>query len=385
MIDLNKAIKDYTIFISIAAFNELFIQKTLDEALTKADYPDRLHFGIWEHSTTGEFTDTSVYKNIKHSKLDYGGLLGVGFARLGAFIFYDQEDFILQIDAHMLFKEHWDTILIERYLQIAAYTQSDKNIISTSLHWWQPQEDGSIYYSWTDDNRFTVLNYDCKPITHHVDQQTLEKNILDTSDKAFLGYAVIDNGKYKALHSDGNQKWIEIFDTAEEAVDWLSIGYNDAWGAPKHQGDNREVIDLDFIEHYNISAHFVFTIGEFIQDILPDPFLIFIGEEQTTGVRAWTKGYRIFSIRDTLLWHLNKNGIKNDNDRWFVPGNAEEKQHFYSREGISEKRTADILTGKMLGYWGATDAESLKNYEITNNIDFKKFYESVHDYYWKKY
>jgi hypothetical protein len=62
-------------------------------------------------------------------------LLGVGFARLAAFLLYDQEDFVLQIDAHMLFKKHWDTILIERYLQIAAYTQSMKNIITTSLHW----------------------------------------------------------------------------------------------------------------------------------------------------------------------------------------------------------------------------------------------------------
>jgi hypothetical protein len=95
----------------------------------------------------------------------------------------------------------------------------------------------------------------------------------------------------------------------------LSIGYNDAGNAPKHQGTHVDIVDIDFIEHYNFSAHFVFTIGSFIQDVLPDPFLTFIGEEQTTALRACTRGYRIFSIRDTLLWHLEKNGIKNENDR----------------------------------------------------------------------
>jgi hypothetical protein len=46
MIDLNKSTKDYTIFVSIAAFNETYIKSTLDEALKNADHPDRLHFGI---------------------------------------------------------------------------------------------------------------------------------------------------------------------------------------------------------------------------------------------------------------------------------------------------------------------------------------------------
>jgi hypothetical protein len=46
MIDVNKDPSKYTIFVSIAAFNEIYTQQTLDEALAKADYPDRLHFGI---------------------------------------------------------------------------------------------------------------------------------------------------------------------------------------------------------------------------------------------------------------------------------------------------------------------------------------------------
>ena len=384
MVGMHKDIKDYTIFISIAAFNETYIKNTLDEALKNADYPNRLHFGIWEHSTTGEFTDTSSYFNIKHSKLSYNTVLGVSFARLGAFLFYDQEDFILQIDAHMLFKEHWDTILIERFLQIAAYTKSDKNIISTSLHWWQPQSDGSIYRSWTGDNVITVLNYDAKPLILEVDPITIEQHLLDKEYTEYLEYCKMNSGQYKALHSNGVNQWVRQFNTAEEAIEWLSIGYNDAGNAPKHQGTNAEGVEADFIEHYNISAHFIFTIGTFIQDILPDPFLTFIGEEQTTGLRAWTRGYRIFSIRDTLLWHLDKNGIKNENDRWFVPGDLEYRTHFYHREALSQARTKQLLTGQLLGYWGAPDKEALKNYETIDNIDFNKFYNGVHDYYWKK-
>jgi hypothetical protein len=32
-------------------------------------------------------------------------MLGVGFARLGAFLLYEREDFILQIDAHTIFRD----------------------------------------------------------------------------------------------------------------------------------------------------------------------------------------------------------------------------------------------------------------------------------------
>jgi len=46
MVGMHKDVKDYTIFISIAAFNETYIKNTLDEALKNADYPNRLHFGI---------------------------------------------------------------------------------------------------------------------------------------------------------------------------------------------------------------------------------------------------------------------------------------------------------------------------------------------------
>jgi hypothetical protein len=86
-----------------------------------------------------------------------------------------------------------------------------------------------------------------------------------------------------------------------------------------------------------------------------------------------------------LLWHLEKNGIKNENDRWFVPGDLQYREHFYRKEAASQARTKDILTGNLLGYWGATNKESLKTYEAVNKIDFNKFYNSIHDYYWKQY
>lgn len=384
MIDVNKDPSKYTIFVSIAAFNEIYTQQTLDEALAKADYPDRLHFGIWEHSTTGEFTDTSQYKRVKHSKISYDTMLGVSFARLGAFLLYDKEDFVFQIDAHMLFKEHWDTILIERFLQIVEYTKSDKNIITSMLHWWQPQSDGSIYYSWTRDDIVSIMTYDVTPIIQNVDRATIDKHLLDTNHTHFLEYAKTDNG-YIALHTNGAAQWCQEFSTEEEAIKWLSIGYNDAGHAPKHEGLNLDGIQVDFAEHYNYAAHFFFSIPSFIKDVLPDPFITFIGEEQTTALRASTRGYRIFSIRDTLLWHLEKNGIRKENDRWFVPGSLEHKEHFYRKEAESQTRTKDILTGNLLGYWGAPDKAWLERYEGQANIDFNEFYNNIHEYYWKKY
>jgi hypothetical protein len=62
--------------------------------------------------------------------LTFPGLLGVGVARMNAFSLYDGQDFILQIDAHMIFNDNWDNVLIENYLQVRKDTKNDKIIFS---------------------------------------------------------------------------------------------------------------------------------------------------------------------------------------------------------------------------------------------------------------
>lgn len=46
VVDLNQPLENYTIFIPISAFNEDYIILTIEEALKKADYPNRISFGV---------------------------------------------------------------------------------------------------------------------------------------------------------------------------------------------------------------------------------------------------------------------------------------------------------------------------------------------------
>jgi hypothetical protein len=43
---------------------------------------------------------------------------------------YDQEDFIFQIDAHMIFDKNWDIKILHNYFKIQKEQQIDKLIIS---------------------------------------------------------------------------------------------------------------------------------------------------------------------------------------------------------------------------------------------------------------
>ena len=42
--------------------------------------------------------------------------------------------------------------------------------------------------------------------------------------------------------------------------------------------------------------------------------------------------------------------MQNKNDRFWVPGELEDRLHFYRREVLSQARTQQLLTGRLLGY-----------------------------------
>lgn len=94
---------EYHIYIAITAYNERYIKQTIDSALKQATYPHRLSFGVVEHRVDDGFCDLTDYANTKHITMTYAAPLGVGISRNIALCLHDDEDFILQIDAHMLF------------------------------------------------------------------------------------------------------------------------------------------------------------------------------------------------------------------------------------------------------------------------------------------
>lgn len=305
-----------TIFIGVGAYNEPYIKLMLDNCLENAEFPERIHFGLWLHNNDGAELDLSSYKNVKSAKLNYASLLGVPPARLNAIGFYNDEDYYLQVDGHMLFEKNWDTTLINKFEAVREVF--DKPIITTYTPWWS-MTDGAINFYSND------ANTSCAPM------------VLDIENSISEGYP-----KPKTEHS------------------------------PWAEGEF-------YKEHHCLSAHFLFTLPSFIEEVLPDPLIMYSGEEMTTAVRAWTRGYRMVTIQNPIAWHLNKfHGDKYEKDRLWDSRNSEEPfKHFMQKNTKGVARSKKILTGDLVGYWGTESKEALVLYGQASGIDFESIYKAI--------
>lgn len=381
---LEKAADQYsTIFVSVAAFNDRWIQQTIDTAISKADYPGRVYFGVWEHRSDFNFMlDSAGNPNIKHAKLHYPDVLGVGPARSNAFSLYNNEDFILQIDAHTIFNDHWDTILLDRYNEVSKETQNDKIIFSSFVPWWQPRDDGSKFFSVTGTklSHIDIIRWDKQRPVESISYDNLEVLLQDDHSNGL--FLCEDNNQYLAVVKFWKQNHRSVFNSKAEAVEWMQDMNLKEWEpVPQHYGSSvslEQTGNKPYAEHTIVTAHFIFSIGDFVKDIAPDPNIMFMGEEHTTALRAWTRGYRIYGLQDILLWHLNKDRNHDPDDRIsFIPKELHYRDHYTNKNRLSLDRTRKILTGELIGYWGSPNKKLLSDFEKASNFSFKEFYERV--------
>jgi hypothetical protein len=323
-----------TIYISIAACNEKDLYQTVLSAVSNATFPDRLYFGIVSHSFTRELQDLSdIDAKINCMYVSYPGPTGVGLPRLMASSLNNRsQDFYFQIDAHMIFENNWDVDLISSYEDI--HQEFEKPIITTYGPWWYEDTAGCIKLS--THPHVSVNPYDFKGV-----------------DGVSTGGLKV--GDFKAnlfrrhLPVDGQQ------------TDWRGLS-------------------KDYNEHLLTAGGFFFTSMSFVSEVLPDPQIVFGGEEPSTALRAWTRGYRFFNIKKPICWHKNKLGDIPDKDDWRTPSNSVDKgvfSLFTENDLTSLKRVKDIFLGNILGYWGAPTLSLLKEYEEALGVSFVEYYDQV--------
>jgi len=130
-----------SIFIQIPAYHDIEIVNTVSSAIYSASSKYCLHFGI--HFNYHEFLPEQI-KNIKKLENSFCKIdthfskapinLGMQKSRAIANSFYDGEDYYLQIDSHMFFRQNWDEILVydivemtHRYGDLIAITWLNLN------------------------------------------------------------------------------------------------------------------------------------------------------------------------------------------------------------------------------------------------------------------
>lgn len=316
------------IFIGIIALNEKDLNQTIKSAISNAYDPTRLKFGISIHSFTKEFHDfDNIDADINCVQMYYPAPLGVGSNRLFSTLLHDNScEFYLQVDAHMIFEKDWDKDLIFFYKEINK--KYSKPIISTYVPFWY-EKDGEIKLCIDSDLKVNPYNF-CSNFDNNV------KLKLDSFDKYPLrAYPTITG----------------------ENVDWS-------------EGKLYE-------EHYLTSGHFLFSSINYVYDILQDPVIGFGPEELILGLRLWTRGYNIFTIKKPIVWHKNKLGENPDNNDWRLGANVPDQKlnsNFYDKLYMGYKRAKDVFLGDEIGYWGAETKESLNEYIKITGYDFAKFY-----------
>lgn len=318
------------IFLAITSANEKDLKQTVESAINNSSGENILTFGIFDLCMNGfAKTDFSDLDNVIYMPMEFNGTQGIGLARLiTSSIIFQDTDYVLQLDSHMLFTKNWDNILISNHLNLES--QYSKPIISSRCPHWEYNLDGKI-----------IIN----------------NNILEDIKNFNLPL----DAKASKL----------VFRDYKKAI--IQDGY------PTIEG--LDCNNVDFVEHNLISAQFTFSRPELYNEILHDPRLPWGGDEPIYSLRAWTRGYRMFSIKEIICFHYNKKTMggaygKDDPNDWRNLKNNDKRlfKFYLKRYEDGQKIMKDILTGQYLGYWGSPSIEKLNEFENACSINFKEFY-----------
>lgn len=296
------------IFISVASYRDTELKYTLKSAVEMASQPSKLHFGIVYQGTDKDRPDFSFLPNYSLISMHPRDAKGAGYARSKAMSLYSDQEYYMQIDSHTQFVQNWDEKLVKQ-LKLAQSQTKYKAIISAY------------------------------PLQYHRE-----------GSKIFL-----QTKSTKEFSANPNKQRVKLKKTNE----WTSerIEFDD----PK-----RKVPELS----NTVLGGFIFTYGSIVKDVPYDPEISFFGEEICFSMRAWTRGYDIYSPTEVLLYHFYGRGgqpkiWKDDSIR---------KISWKEIQAASYEKQKKVLCGIEHGIFGAGNIRSLAEYEEFVGFDFKQFY-----------
>jgi hypothetical protein len=277
-----------SIFIQIACYNDLELLETIKDVLDKSSENNELHFGVHncffeENPHDESFMRSELDKlnrkyklSIKHSK--FPDNIGVGLGRYIANDFYDNEDFYMQIDSHMIFMYKWDQFLIG-LLNEAKKTGIEKPIISDPTNSYFVDKDGQRQIkdkSLSDD--FKNKNFDVEKL---IEQKPFVKS------------------KYKI--SDLNER------------NEVSVVFRECFDVDLNVQNLHNIFEFIYV-----NCAFIFGDGT-LHAIKPNKNLLIIGDEVLASSRFYTHGYTVLRTKDVkVCCHLTRSrpGIPGEN--WVI-------------------------------------------------------------------
>jgi hypothetical protein len=284
-----------SIFISLASYREPELLFTIESALKNADKPQDLHFGVYSQVNEGEHPDLSHIPNITEIVVPASEARGPGYARAQVMKMFDDQDYFLQVDAHSIFAKSWDTKVVNLYNKIRNETRNDKVIIS---FWGKPY----------------MRDFDTNEV------------ILD---------------KYQNGNWDVNvPHYTEL------------VRYKESWIGSR--------VEIPKSMNYHESAcalgGFIFADKRIVDEVPYDEDIAWTGEEIMFSVRAYTRGWKIFSPRMLLLYH---NYERHDNPRVW----NDKPQNWKEYEEKGRRKMYEAMTLKLDGTYGIGDKDLYREFQ----------------------
>lgn len=298
-----------SIFISIASYRDPELTRTIKSAIGNAANPEELYFSVVIQDFEDDTPDLSWVPNLSLVTMHPSEARGAGYARSIAMKAYNNEDYFLQIDSHTVFEKDWDIICIDEHNKAKSIANNNKIILSYFPPPFHIEPDKSIFF---------IKNDKKKP-----PYPTRQKPLLTSKNN---------------------------------------------WTAQRVEFSNRQKPYPE--ESTTILAGFVFTTGNIISEIPYDPEISFFGEELCFAIRAWTRGWDIYSPSKVILYHFY---LRTEYNKVWDNKNSKEIS-WKDLEKQSAEKQKRILCGLEVGTYGAGSVRTIESYEKITGIDFKKIY-----------
>ena len=298
-----------SIFISIASYRDPELVRTIRSAIDNSAKPEELHFSVVIQDFEKDIPDLSWVKNLSLDVMHPKDARGAGFARAKAMLAYNKQDYYLQIDSHTIFQKNWDLTCISQ-LTKAQEIAKNKKVILSHL-----------------------------PPAFHVENNN--KISFVTKDKDKPPYATKQVPTLNR-RNEWTAKRVELSDKTKSMPE----------------------------QSTTILAGFVFTIGDIVDEVPYDPEISFFGEEICFAMRAWTRGWDIYSPSVVIVHHF----YHRSNYKKIWKDRNVRNISWKEIEEISKDKQKRVLCGIEQGIFGAGNYRHLRAYEKLVGFDFKEMY-----------
>jgi hypothetical protein len=251
-----------TIFIAIPCYRDEELVATIDSVYLNAKNPERVFVGVglaYKKEDVDFWTAIQKkYKNVKVlAKEALPQNVGLGNQRADALLSFNNQDFFLQIDAHMRFDMHWDDLLIHHYQNLVALGEP-KPLITGYPRAYAPDIFPSVAGAYPYYN-------------------PMSKEVYFRQRRGHNNVPCFRVGR-------GPARFFE------------EVGF------PRH-GDRNFTLFETLALACTVSPAQIFTAGSFVDEVPANRDIRFLEEEQYYSILAYMKGYNFYVPRVTGVMH----------------------------------------------------------------------------------